>query len=197
MAGPNLPPLLLPQSVAITFVVGLFYGFYLITVCYANRWLFFTDEGWRFRKQINWFTVAITNLISTLLLADVALSVRTPMSQTAFVEKGHRPDEFTYPPWEPIVEVSLFTSNYSRKSELTCDQCMLANAMALLADIVLVSLSIRVYPGNISLKVDTLDVSLVGRLWREPVDHGAPRFPLGWRDRLHSPASIPPGCAYS
>ncbi|KAF9447156.1 hypothetical protein P691DRAFT_761000 [Macrolepiota fuliginosa MF-IS2] len=116
---PSLPPLTLSQAVAETFSGGLFYGLYLITTCYANRWLFFADEGWKFRKNIHWFMAITTNLLTAMLLVNTAFIVHAPMAQSVFVEQGHTPQEFVPPAWDAIV------------------RCMIANTIALAADIVL------------------------------------------------------------
>jgi hypothetical protein len=105
MSGPVLPHYLPSQAVAVTFVDGLFNGFYLVTVGFANRWLFFTDEGWKFRKHIQWPLAIITNFTWALMMAGLGLSVQSPIAMTAFVEEGHRPEDFSSPGWASIVKV--------------------------------------------------------------------------------------------
>jgi hypothetical protein len=96
----------LPELVATTFSSGLFYGLYLVTVGYANRWLLFADEGWKIRKTINWSMVIITNLISAMTMANAAVAVQGPMAEADFVGRGHLPTDYIRPPWEAIVKVS-------------------------------------------------------------------------------------------
>jgi hypothetical protein len=108
MPGPTLPPYLLSQGVAVMFTYGLFQGFYLVTACFANRWLFFTDEGWKFRKQIQWPLAIITNLIWALTIASVGLSVHTPIVEAAFVEEGHPLKDFASPGWDALAKVCSY-----------------------------------------------------------------------------------------
>ncbi|KAF9442832.1 hypothetical protein P691DRAFT_764843 [Macrolepiota fuliginosa MF-IS2] len=117
--APTLPAFTLPQAVAETFIIGLFYGLYLVTACYANRWLFFA-EGWKLRKNIHWFMAVTTNLLAAMLLVSTALVLRDPIDQSTFVEKGHTPEEYVAPDWDTTVK------------------CIIANLIALVADIVLV-----------------------------------------------------------
>jgi hypothetical protein len=106
--GPVLPPFLLPQAVAITFAAGIFIGFYLISVAFANRWLIFTDDGWRFRsrRSIHWHILATTNIIAVLVMIGQALNVNTSIIEASFVEQGHKVEEYSDSPWKPIVKVS-------------------------------------------------------------------------------------------
>lgn len=107
MAGPNFPPPRLSGTIPTAFVTGLFFGIYLITVGFANRWLLFTDEGWKLRKQHHWSMIIITNIIWALLLADCAVAVFVPMLQMSFIEAGNKPREWANPPWNAIVKVSF------------------------------------------------------------------------------------------
>ncbi|KAF9447168.1 hypothetical protein P691DRAFT_793765 [Macrolepiota fuliginosa MF-IS2] len=118
--APTLSAFTLPQAVAETFIVALFYGFYLITTCYANRWLFFADEGWKLRKNIHWFMAVMTNLLATLSLVNMTMILRDTISQSTFVEEGHRPEEYVFASWVAPVG------------------CVLANLIALVSDVVLI-----------------------------------------------------------
>jgi len=109
----------LAQDIGTAFMNGLLSGIYFITFCYANRWLLFTSEGWKPRRRIQWALFTITNLIAALLLIDAVLDVYTPMAQMTFVEKGGDPTAWKDFTWDSIL------------------RCMIANAIALLADIVL------------------------------------------------------------
>lgn len=108
MAGPKLPPFLLSQAVVITFAAGIFIGLYLISVAYANRWLIFTDDGWRFRsrRSIHWYTLATTNILVALVLTGQAVNVNTSIAEADFVEQGHKLGDYIDPPWKGIVKVS-------------------------------------------------------------------------------------------
>lgn len=90
-----------------TFAFGLFFGIYLITVAFANRWLLFVDEGWKWRTSINWYMVVITNLIFALQTAAVGIAVNGAISEARFVEEGHKPSEYIEPAWTGIVAVNL------------------------------------------------------------------------------------------
>ncbi|KAF9450259.1 hypothetical protein P691DRAFT_847670 [Macrolepiota fuliginosa MF-IS2] len=128
---PSLPSFTLSQSVAETFTAGVLYGLYLITACYANRWLFFADEGWKLRNPIRWFMVIIANILSALLLVNTALVVHAPMAKSTFIEQGHTPQEYVSPSWDDPV------------------RCMIANSIALVADIVLMHRLWVVYNKNV------------------------------------------------
>jgi hypothetical protein len=108
MPRPAHPHLPLPLSVAAAITDALFFGFYLVTACIANRWLFFTDEGWKFRKQIHWPLAVITNLLWALIVISLGTNVNSSIVQAAFVEGGHQLEDFASPNWDPIVEVCLF-----------------------------------------------------------------------------------------
>lgn len=131
----------LAQDIGTAFMNGLLSGIYFITFCYANRWLLFTSEGWKPRRRIQWTMFMVTNLIAALLLIDAVLDVYTPSAQMAFVEKGNNPTAWKDFTWDPILRVSSdHSALYTRIYSLSNEQCMIANAIALLADTVLVSL---------------------------------------------------------
>jgi hypothetical protein len=109
MPGPAFPPYRLSQGVAVVFTNGLFFGFYLVTACFANRWLFFTNEGWKFRKQVHWPMAGITNLIWALSIASLGLSVHTPIAEAAWVEQGHRSEDFVSPGWDGIAKACFIS----------------------------------------------------------------------------------------
>ncbi|XP_006453885.1 hypothetical protein AGABI2DRAFT_113642 [Agaricus bisporus var. bisporus H97] len=121
MPGPVLPPFLLSQAVGITFAAGIFIGLYLVSVAYANRWLLFTDDGWRFksRKSIRWYILAATNIFMVLVLIGQAINVNTSIAEAAFVEQGHNLDDYRDPFWKGLVK------------------CAISSAIVLLADTVL------------------------------------------------------------
>jgi hypothetical protein len=106
MPGPDLPPFLLPQAVTITLTTGIFLGFYLISVAFANRWLILTDEGWKFRKNIHWYTLIATNIVAVLVFLDEGVNISTPVAESGFVEQGNKPDKYIEPSWRPIIRVS-------------------------------------------------------------------------------------------
>ncbi|KAF9450260.1 hypothetical protein P691DRAFT_774065 [Macrolepiota fuliginosa MF-IS2] len=128
---PSLPSFTLSQSVAETFTAGVLYGLYLITTCYANRWLFFADEGWKLRKHIQWFMAVTANILSALLLVNTALVLHAPMAEATFIEQGHTPQEYVSPSWDDPV------------------RCVIANSIALVADIVLMHRLWVVYGRNL------------------------------------------------
>lgn len=100
----------LGQTLVVAFTNGLLFGLYFITVCSANRWLLFEDEGWKVKKRIHWLMVTMTNSIATLILAFTVLSVRMPMTQMAFVAAGNEPEDWIDPPWDSTVKVSSCNS---------------------------------------------------------------------------------------
>lgn len=111
---PKLTPVKLQHSVAVIFTGGVFFGLYIITVCFANRWLIFADGGWKFRKRVSWSMVTIVNILGLMTLANVSVSLWSLMSETAFVEAGHRPEDYVDPPWDAVVKVkALFCDCYS------------------------------------------------------------------------------------
>jgi hypothetical protein len=119
MPGPVLPLYSLSQGVAVAFINGLFYGLYLVTTCFANRWLFFADEGWKFRKQIHWLMAIVTNLVWALSVVGLGLSIHTPISKAAFVEAGHRTEDFAGPGWDDIGKVGFYIHKLESGGELT------------------------------------------------------------------------------
>lgn len=107
--------LLLQQSVAIVLTIGLLTGIYVVTACFANRWLLFSDEGWKLKKRIYWLMVIIANTLTVLILTGTALNVRIPMNQSAFVEGGHTPEQWVDAPWSPIAGVWFFFERYRQR----------------------------------------------------------------------------------
>lgn len=114
-----MTPVKLQHSIAVILTHGIFFGLYFVTVCFANRWLIFTDEGWRIRRRVSWVMVAIVNLLGALSVVSVAVTTGILMSEAAFVEQGNRPEDYNDPPWDAIVK------------------CTVADVVALLADTVL------------------------------------------------------------
>jgi hypothetical protein len=107
MSGPTEPPYLISQAVAINFTAGIFVGFYFISAAYANRWLIFTDDGWKIRKDIHWHMLAATNITLLLVLIILALTVNSSIAEAAFVEQGNKLSDYEEAPWKGIVQVSL------------------------------------------------------------------------------------------
>ncbi len=89
------------------FLHGLLFGFNIITFCLTNRWLIFTDEGWKLRKQFDWLLLIITNILWAMSVADVAADMRIVTLQMDSIDDGHRPDEWVDPHWDGIVRVSF------------------------------------------------------------------------------------------
>lgn len=98
----------LGQLIILMFIMGLLYGIYVITACYANRWLFFADEGWKRRESIGWVTAIMTNVIAALILASMVLSVHVAVTELNFVAAGHQPKEWSDPHYVSIVKVSSY-----------------------------------------------------------------------------------------
>jgi hypothetical protein len=107
MSAHTGPPYLISQAVAINFTVGIFIGFYFISVAYANRWLIFADEGWKIRKNIHWHTLAATNITLLLVLIVLALAVNSSIAEAAFVEQENKLSEYEGDPWKGVAQVSL------------------------------------------------------------------------------------------
>ncbi|KAJ3560055.1 hypothetical protein NP233_g11083 [Leucocoprinus birnbaumii] len=107
MPEPPLPPLLLSQSLATMFLAGLCLGIYLVSFGFANRWLLFTDEGWKFRKKPRWVMVAMTNLIAVLTITAAGLTVHISRFQTLIDEDGHMLTLLVPPPWNSILKCTL------------------------------------------------------------------------------------------
>lgn len=116
MAGPKFPSPLLANTIPTAFVTGLFFGLYLVTIGFANRWLFFTDEGWRLRKRLHWLMIIIANVIWALSVADCVVAVLVPMSQMAFIEAGNKPKEWANPAWNAIVKVRFSNTKLFQSS---------------------------------------------------------------------------------
>ncbi|XP_006453894.1 hypothetical protein AGABI2DRAFT_175644 [Agaricus bisporus var. bisporus H97] len=102
--GLHLSPLLLPQVVAINFTGGIFLGFFFISALYANRWMLFTDDGWKLRKDIHWHALATTNITFVLVVLTQGLIVSTSMRQAAAVEHGIELGQYKEPVWVPILK---------------------------------------------------------------------------------------------
>lgn len=97
---------MLPQAIAITFAGAIFLGFYLISVAFANRWLVFTDDGWKIRRNIHWYTLSITNITAVLVLIAQSVTLSTSMAEASYVEEGNQLADHEDPPWKAIVRVS-------------------------------------------------------------------------------------------
>jgi xanthine/uracil permease len=81
--------------------------------------LFFMNEGWKFRKQIQWLMAIITNLVLALLIANLGLSVHTAIANAAFVEEGHQPEDFASSGWVDLAKVCFYTYRTESEGELT------------------------------------------------------------------------------
>ncbi|KAF7770717.1 hypothetical protein Agabi119p4_6691 [Agaricus bisporus var. burnettii] len=103
----NLTPFLLPQAIAITFAGAIFLGFYLISVAFANRWLVFTDDGWKIRRNIHWYTLSITNITAVLVLIAQSVTLSTSMAEASYVEEGNQLADHEDPPWKAIVRCTV------------------------------------------------------------------------------------------
>lgn len=108
--APKLSEPRLAQPVAIIFMHGLLFGINFITFGLTNRWLIFTDEGWKVRKNLNWLLIIIANFIGALSLVDVSVDVRVISLQMDFVDAGGKPLDWVTPPWNGIVRVSCQSS---------------------------------------------------------------------------------------
>jgi hypothetical protein len=73
--SPLPPP---DQTVAIAFLVALFYGLYLATFFHCMRWLLFTNDGWelRERKLIKWPMLLITLAIFSMSTIDRGVQLK-------------------------------------------------------------------------------------------------------------------------
>jgi hypothetical protein len=78
------------------------------------------DEGWKFRKQIQWHMAVITNLTFALMVAGLGLSVHTSIATAAFLEEGqgHRLEDFVGPVWDGLVKVCLYIYQLGSGNEL-------------------------------------------------------------------------------
>jgi len=121
MVGPKLSATRLSQPVAIIFMHGLLFGLNIVTFGLSCRWLLFTDEGWKLRKRFHWLLLIITILLGAFSVADATVDLRVISMQMYFIDAGHRPVEWVPPFWNGIV------------------RCMIADTIALLADIVLMN----------------------------------------------------------
>ena len=73
--SPLPPP---DQTVAIAFLVALFYGLYLSTFFHCMRWLLFTNDGWelRGRKSIQWPKLVATFAIFSMSTLDRGIQLK-------------------------------------------------------------------------------------------------------------------------
>ncbi|KAF9477087.1 hypothetical protein BDN70DRAFT_995197 [Pholiota conissans] len=117
------------QNVGATFASALFYGLYLTTLFHCLRWLAFTDDGWSFRKQINWPMLSITLILFGLLTLSRAINLQNTMSQVDG-EGYSKPGE-------------VFTT--TRLTWMAVVTCTDANVSTLLADAVLISRCFIIY----------------------------------------------------
>lgn len=106
MPGSNLPPFTLIQGPEISFVAGLFLGVYLISLAFANRWLIFTDDGWKFKGTIQWFTLIVTNAIAVPVSINQVMRVKQSIGHADYVEQGNPPGKYADLHWVHILQVS-------------------------------------------------------------------------------------------
>ncbi|KAJ3564634.1 hypothetical protein NP233_g8166 [Leucocoprinus birnbaumii] len=116
-----MPVLSLPKSIALTFTGTFAFGLYFATLLVCLRWLLVADEGWKLRRTIRWSTLVITLLIFGCNVAYLAMTVRSLVEKSIhFSTIGPQVPYPGGPQYEAIVS------------------CTIANAVALLADIVLI-----------------------------------------------------------
>ncbi|KAJ3565658.1 hypothetical protein NP233_g7488 [Leucocoprinus birnbaumii] len=116
-----MPVLSLPKSIALTFTGTFAFGLYFATLLVCLRWLLVADEGWKLRRTIRWSTLVITLLIFGCNVAYLAMTVRSLVEKSIhFSTIGPQVPYPGGPQYEAIVS------------------CTVANAVALLADIVLI-----------------------------------------------------------
>jgi hypothetical protein len=106
MAGSDLSPFTLAQGPEISFIAGMFFGVYFISLAFANRWLIFSDDGWRFRRGIQGFTLILTNVIAIPVSINQVMKVNESITHAKFIEQGHLPSDYVESQWKPIVQVS-------------------------------------------------------------------------------------------
>jgi hypothetical protein len=95
----------LPDSVAVVFTGALAFGLYFATLLTCLRWLLFTDEGWKLRKQIRRSILFITFLIFACNVVYLSLTVRGAVEKAwHFITLPEEPYDGG-PQWESILSV--------------------------------------------------------------------------------------------
>ncbi|KAF9446496.1 hypothetical protein P691DRAFT_183165 [Macrolepiota fuliginosa MF-IS2] len=106
--------------VIVLLVTALVCGISLCTLAHCLRWLIFSDEGWTFRKRINWTFVVVSFLI--LALNVVALVLICWQLERRVIH----------------LESVLTSTNYHTPSWVELIKCASFNSVALLADSILI-----------------------------------------------------------
>ncbi|KDR74688.1 hypothetical protein GALMADRAFT_1334029 [Galerina marginata CBS 339.88] len=106
------------DRVAALFVGSLAHGVYLSTFAICIRWLLFADEGWKFRKRIDWTMLSAMLALFVLSSTHIALAVSSTAMNIGMIEKGIPPGNRL--PWSAVV------------------MCVVANSAVLIADAVLI-----------------------------------------------------------
>jgi hypothetical protein len=57
-------------------VQAILTGLYITTFFHCLRWLVFTDEGWRLRKNIDWPILSVTVLVFILTYTSLVIMVK-------------------------------------------------------------------------------------------------------------------------
>ena len=66
-----------PKTILIELLMqAVFGGLYLVSLAHCLRWLVIADEGWKWRKKINWPFLIITILVFTLTTIGFAIIVK-------------------------------------------------------------------------------------------------------------------------
>ncbi|KAF5318627.1 hypothetical protein D9619_010711 [Psilocybe cf. subviscida] len=107
------------KELAVTFSGAVCFGLYLVTLGQTLRWQLFTDEGWKLRRHRNDLILTATLLIFALMTMYIALGLYKGMDNVYDAVYGHKMPGF-------IDWIS------------TIGQCTTANAVALIADTVLI-----------------------------------------------------------
>ena len=95
------------QTVAIAFLVALFFGIYLSTFFHCMRWLLFTDQGWELRKrgEVQWSMTCVALAIFTLSVTNRGIQLKRWSQQVVWYhEPGHSQMHNT--DWTDVVLVS-------------------------------------------------------------------------------------------
>ena len=74
------------QAVVYMVIVQAFLaGLYATSLVHCLRWLVFSDEGWRRRKQIDWPTLSVTVLVFILTYTSLVIMLK---SELPFARRG-------------------------------------------------------------------------------------------------------------
>ncbi|KAF9443759.1 hypothetical protein P691DRAFT_678874 [Macrolepiota fuliginosa MF-IS2] len=133
----------LDQEVAVVFTAALAFGLYFSTFLSCCRWLLFSDEGWRVRRDIKWPTVTVTVLIFGCNIIYLSWALHWTMVRTFHVANS---PEIPYetPEWAGIVS------------------CTVGITEVLLADIVVIYRCWTVYERQVSIIMAPVFLWLAG-----------------------------------